>query len=323
MEFTLNTLHLSPDAPQIPYRRRTDEEKKAVHWGQRKLLLGEIAFLTLYWDEKRLPNPTVVYVGASPGTHIPFLSQLFPTITFHLYDPLPFNFSESNRLILYPRHFTDDDARRWSHFNDEVLLISDIRSSDYTQLTTEENEKMIDTDMTTQKNWYLIMKPVKALLKFRLPYSYPTAPRTVSYLAGDLLLQPWGPQTTTETRLIPKSTDEIDWDIVKYESQMFYHNTVSREQCFYFNPLTSHPAKKRKPVDPPELLNDYDSVAEAVILKAYLNKIGWNNDLEREVIKLSREITRTLHPKKTLKFLRQSQVKTTNRRAVEAHSFSV
>ena len=35
-------------APHAPYRRRKFEKKTALHWGQRKLLISEIEFLTEY-----------------------------------------------------------------------------------------------------------------------------------------------------------------------------------------------------------------------------------------------------------------------------------
>jgi len=38
---------LTEDFPRTPYRRRKGENKTTVHFGQRKLLLAEIEFLTL------------------------------------------------------------------------------------------------------------------------------------------------------------------------------------------------------------------------------------------------------------------------------------
>jgi hypothetical protein len=40
-------LLLHPKAPTTMYRRRKDENKSVVHWGQRKLLMSEISFLSL------------------------------------------------------------------------------------------------------------------------------------------------------------------------------------------------------------------------------------------------------------------------------------
>ena len=41
------------------------------------------------------PEGLCVYVGAAPGTHITFLCEMFPRITFHLYDPRDFTVKES------------------------------------------------------------------------------------------------------------------------------------------------------------------------------------------------------------------------------------
>ena len=71
--FTKNMLQLSPTAPQREYYRRKAEKeiKTMVHWGQRKLLIAELEFLTFFWDPEIVPHPTIVYAGAAGGDHIP------------------------------------------------------------------------------------------------------------------------------------------------------------------------------------------------------------------------------------------------------------
>ncbi len=59
-----------------------------LHWGQRKLLMSEIEFLTLH----ATPGCVVVYAGAAPGLHCAFLSDMFPEVRqFILVDPSPFS----------------------------------------------------------------------------------------------------------------------------------------------------------------------------------------------------------------------------------------
>jgi hypothetical protein len=58
------------------------------HWGQRKLLLSEIEFLTDWAPLDR--DSIVVYAGAAPGTHIAFLAEMFPRLSFVLVDPSEF-----------------------------------------------------------------------------------------------------------------------------------------------------------------------------------------------------------------------------------------
>lgn len=57
---------LLPDMKEEPYRRRQQEEKTVIHWGQRKLMLSEIEFLSLHGHRSRF----VVYAGGAPGTHM-------------------------------------------------------------------------------------------------------------------------------------------------------------------------------------------------------------------------------------------------------------
>ena len=74
-----------------------------MHWGQRKLLLSEIEFLARFSE----PGITCVYAGAAPGTHIPYLTQLFPEVArFVLVDPSPFICKPSERIVVRQEFFT-------------------------------------------------------------------------------------------------------------------------------------------------------------------------------------------------------------------------
>lgn len=53
-------------------------------------------------------------------------------------------------------------------------------------------------DLKAQHRWVELLRPCRALLKFRFPY---TEGHTES-LKGELWLPVWGPQTTTECRLL-------------------------------------------------------------------------------------------------------------------------
>lgn len=71
---------LSEDMPCVPYRRRTGETKTVIHWGQRKLLMSEIEFLTehasevpkmlflSFYSSDNNQSQWVIYAGAAPGT---------------------------------------------------------------------------------------------------------------------------------------------------------------------------------------------------------------------------------------------------------------
>jgi len=106
----------------------------------------------------------------------------------------------------------------------DVLFISDIRSADWNHQSQAEVEAGVKQDMQNQMRWHLLMKPRVSLLKFRLPWE----PGTCDYLDGTVYLPVWGPQTTTETRMVVSGSAMKRWDNVRYEQQMFYFNTVAR-----------------------------------------------------------------------------------------------
>ena len=89
------------------------------------------------------------------------------------------------------------------------------------------------------------------------------------------------------------------WDCKVYESLMFYHNVVTREKTTYLNPFTHD----NKPIMFPELLNDYDSLAEANIFREYLMKyknIKIDN-IKEETLNLSKLLTSKLNERKPSK----------------------
>ncbi len=307
VEFVEKDLLLNSDDPELPYRRRKNEEKVSLHFGQRKLLLTVVQFLTLFWNPKKVPKPIVVYAGAAPGNNIEIISQLFPEVEFHLYDPWTFKINETDKIHLYNQYFTDHDAKQWSGRSD-IYFISDIRTADYTKAKNlDENENQIMQDMMKQMNWYNIINPIHGHLKFRLPYTGGNRPPKVNYLNGHVFKQALAPKTSTETRLVPLSpNNNIDWDCNKYQSQLFYHNVEIREKIKYINPL--NPNEPHSHIDNLELLNDYDSRAETHILMNYIYKK--TGKVEPIFVKsLSRLLTSKLlankkHKQANLQFLR-------------------
>lgn len=224
---------LPRDAPGLAYRRRKGEAKSVAHWGQRKLLLAEIEFLTSY----ARPGATLVYAGAAPGMHIPLLLRLFPDVArFVLVDPNPFHRAlkgcKDPRLELRQRPFDDALAREFAAVGD-VLFVSDVRTADYVRMTPEQVEQHVWLDMCDQQRWFLLMRPRKALLKFRLPWAHGTRSR---YLNGLVLLPIFGPQTTSEARLVP-TTGTVTWDNTHYCDQMFRFNTVLRPAMYPHRPV--------------------------------------------------------------------------------------
>lgn len=262
------------------YFERADRIKTAVKWGQLKLFSSELQFLNKYWNPEEVPSPQFVYVGGAPGNHVNILSKMFPQITFHLYDKQPFdNRLESlSNVNLYKKYFEEEDIVKFSD-RDDVFFISDIRTLTYTKgIKNDEeiqrkNTEITKQDMALQMEWVQRIKPVKALLKFVLPYLYKwNKETTLEYMDGDLYKQCWAGQTSTETRMVPDmSLTTRSWDIKFYEEAMFYHNNVIRENITFINPLTN----KNEPISEElGLLQDYDSVLFVTIVKEYLQKFN-------------------------------------------------
>ena len=320
---TKDHLFVSDEDMKEPYRRRRDEDKTSVAWGQRKLFLTELAFMNIFWDNVKIPNPIVVYAGAAPGTHIPFLLELYPEIAeLHLYDPRDFSASlkGNSKIHVYQEYFTDETAKKWSEHKDKVLFISDIRTADYTVAESlDQNEEQIMQDLVMQETWYKIMQPARAMLKFRLPYPGGTRPVQMQYLNGHVMRQPWAPQTSTETRLIPYTSTQINqrtWNCKDYEEQMFYLNAIVRE-TFKFDCCKSKEWQSQS-----ELTDDFDSAVEIYHWTEYLIKRGSKVETitPEQIQILSALLTTKLNegkPKKdTLKFLRS------NPRAIKERNFA-
>jgi hypothetical protein len=286
------------------YFPRKGRVKEAVKWGQLKLLITEMQFFNKYWDPKVVPAPLCVYVGSAPGTHIPFLADLFPWFTFHLYDPRDVfdeKLKSHPKVKLHVKFFTEADAKSYAKRKD-VFLFSDIRSSAYNkeQFSTEEferdNEKLVLEDLERQKLWYEIINPVRAQLKFRLPYGYgwqKAMPERMnfSYLDGDIYRQAWAPQTSTETRLVPTpGALPRAWNSQLYEKMCFYHNNVIREHAKFVNPVNG----LNEDIDRESgLTQDYDSTITVVTVKDYLTKFSPSGVMPPEhhdVIALTRAI---------------------------------
>jgi len=314
---------LYPDAEERSYTQDKSNRNLAIHWGQRKLALTILQFLNLYWNSDT--RPTIVYAGAAGGANINFLAKLFPEAEWHLYDPSKFAITRSNNIKINTGEsglFTDETAKQWGEAVKEgrvVLFISDIRnlgieSGNINKNNRQTIEREIWNDMKTQQRWVNLIKPHAASLKFRLPYPYSDiqfdndiepGTETVPYLSGILYLQPYGGVTSTESRLvvIPDENNQLlssNWNLKNYESQMFYHNTVTRERIRYYNPIAEDEnIDSKDPIDNlssnPELVNRWDDLTEYSILNDYLITRGVK-DRHEKILALSKILTGDISP---------------------------
>ena len=212
----------------------------SCHLGQTKLALTEVEAITRAM--RRAPAIRwVVYAGAAPGEHLPFLAELFPELEFHCYDPQPFRVQQraaafpgtAARITTRQGLFTDEIARGWADRADRVFFISDIRSGSIAQ---EGFESEVWENMRQQRRWWELMSkegstgPAAALFKFRLPYTDGVTNLTCEYLDGDILLQAFAPNSSTEGRLLVWSgAGERQYDSAAYESFYFWLNSIVRE----------------------------------------------------------------------------------------------
>jgi len=257
---------------KLPYRDRRDTCHLSIHSGQRKLLIMETEFLTQYGKLA----PTVVYAGAAPGIHIRKLAEMFPDHHFHLYDPRPFSkrLESLNNVTIHNEYFTDEVASSYS--THATLFICDVRSGDSND---SDFESHIVVNMQSQSRWTRLMRPVMALLKFRLPFT----PGTTEYLDGKILLQPWAPTQSTECRLITNGSRLTTYDHTDHEQRMYRHNIAGRLQTYNHN------------VKAPGVDRCYDCTTEVRVLSDYLDgRSGDHSQVAEFMNSISEELGESL-----------------------------
>lgn len=242
-----------------------------LHWGQRKLLLSEVMFLTF-----ALPNledeRLLVYAGAAHGSHILYLVKLFPRLYFDCYDPAAF----CPKLVAYSktpgahvRLFTNENgwfdekvAKKYlpggEHYEfhnvakRKLLFVSDIRDVKDPHVGHNKQSSMIKSgefmhkakdEMKMQSEWTKLMKAELTMLKFKLPYPAEGGPAFEEYLRGDVYFQCWAPTPSSETRLLVyKEQLELDdgmavWNLPYYTGKIDYFNAALRTSDFSSLPL--------------------------------------------------------------------------------------
>jgi len=261
------------DKPKIPYRRHPEETRGVIHWGQRKLFLAEVFFLSECLASG-FEGKKVIYIGAADGQHIPFLSKLFPFLEFDLWDPAPFAPSvveygkKTGKIILHNDLFTSSDAKRLRSINEgnDILFISDIRSR---EISSEEDQTAFfegkENDMQLQIDSIRTLTPWAASLKFSPLYDN----GETIFPSGRIVYQAWAPKSSTETRLWcfkdenPGYQDEMKIFNRPYEQVFYFQNNVFR---YTEIPTGSFPGANVLIVE-----NTYDLWHEVEVWNMYLN----------------------------------------------------
>lgn len=257
--------HVRLDDPN--YKEIYDANYKSdnMHIGQRKLLVSEIQLLNAYYSTKPKKDPTILYIGSAPGTHLLVLTKLFPNVKFILYDGAKFDtkLSKNHKFELHNEFFDDNKAKEYTDHDMPLLFVSDIR------LTEEKFEAGVVRDMKMQEDWVRIIDPVMSLLKFRMSYDMKAGDK-IKYLKGTLLFGIWAKPLSGETRLLVKQEDNkksVNYEFSAYEQTQFFHNKYVRQFCF----KSAYNSFKGQMY---ELDNDYcpcyDCYAELSILADYI-----------------------------------------------------
>ena len=184
--------------------------------------------------------------------------RCFHRCLFLLVDPAPFTVNASESIQIIKDLFTDELALQLRELHGvDIYFISDIRTADPDRDSIEESEAKIKSDMDAQMRWHTLIGSKRSMFKFRLPWNQEQS----EYLDGDVYLPVWGPQTTTESRLITKEDSPSAvrvYDHKRYESQMSHFNSMARVSLY------------KHSVSAPGLDHCYDCTAEAHILRNYL-----------------------------------------------------
>lgn len=338
-QFLRSNLLLYPDDPTLPWEKKKETDTRtSVPFGQLKLIIAELEFLTLFWDPEKVKNPILVYAGSAPGQHIPFLSELFPAFEFHLYDPRKFSFDKMKKNITIhenegtipikikgPGHitvytgdkdgyFTNEVAKQWSGRND-VFFLSDIRTTDNKSVT----ERLLKTRGTMSDSDFKIQvddeveKGIKRDMRNQEEWY-----NLINPVKAHLKMRPpyaysWMISTF---RYLDGYILKQPWThqrstetrLVPDGNKYTNYNIVQYGDQMYYHNIVLRQQKQYlnpftsdlKPVDNEELLNDWDSIATTYILSEYLIKMNGTANWQN-VVGLYRLIVENINQYLTVK----------------------
>lgn len=166
------------------------------------------------------------------------------------------------------------------------------------------------------KEYVLFFKPRQAFLTIRFPES-----QNISFLKGSLMHIPWlntdvsFKQRYHETIFVCYQEEakyvEAEWDSREYHEILNRHMQSVRGNLVYYNPI--YPDDKNSVhIDEPELLNDWDSCAEAIIFLRLIKLMFVKLDKKEEIcIRFSRFLTQEISKNNgiTLSQLRRKKMK--------------
>lgn len=207
------------------------------HRGQEKLRLGENFFFAACLSDglvQRDEVVNVIYVGAAPCHKFTEMVERLPKWQFHMYDTARFDadLGSYDNVHLHDEFFTDATAAQYKPHNrtTKILFISDIRTREHS--AEGHNQESIEEDLDNQRGWVERIQPDASWLKFRFPFERSLKEgEKYEYLRGRIILQPWAPKNSTETRLYVKKSDILRprrYNMLDYEQRLCHFNNVER-----------------------------------------------------------------------------------------------
>jgi hypothetical protein len=287
------TVHDFKRLPKLEYtssqQNNNYNRKKNHHWGQRKLFLSEIQFLTA--EVQSLSQSVFcVYAGACPGdaqSHLPHILKMFPQTKWLLCDPAFTSrhsrqfqkYIEEKRVALLHEPFTENTAGAINSFMQTATenasaaqthvqqLMEELQVRETTltlfvsDLRSDTDEKSILNDMLLQYKCFLAMPCANAgIFKFRPPYPDKVTGidnelledgQRLRYFDGHIYWPIFGPVQTTESRLYVKQSSP--------QQEALYDIKTYEQIMSHFN-FHARPA--------------YDRQAENKVREEYRQKFG-------------------------------------------------
>jgi len=246
--FTEEEAILNPDEHEVVKEIAGGSNLVPIENNEKCLLIVESLFLIKALRELPTKKATLIYIGGNSGIHLNHLAEMFPMITFHIYEEMEMpKLIEKDNLVKFNEAFTDDKLANYRTNEQALLMISNFRNKSYAaDPSTEEmvlsNANIILSDMEKQKHLFHLIKPEFALLLFRpllAPELKLTNSNSFSYPTGIHFLLPYAKHRINSTMLM-LCRDASDGtyfhkDII---NRLAYHNNNTRNNHTYLNPYT-------------------------------------------------------------------------------------
>ena len=253
--------------------KKVNNIQKSVNFTDRKKLLMDIYFLTNFIEE---PDCYCMYMDASSNMkHMDFLSGIFPNIKFLIFNPLIINYKNSEKITYFKTEFSLEEFNKISTSKNK-LLISWVKKNLF-----ENHKKLINSGNFIGTSSVFSIN--ENLLKTQ---------KTLEYPEGKLVYNIWDNKNLFDCRFFTFTLNpsNITYDLAKIKIMIEYHNLFTREYQTFKNILDL----SKENINPPELLNDFDSLYEIMIIYSFLDSIF---DLinENTIIEFSNLITKSLN----------------------------